>query len=218
MKKLVYMLPVLLVLAMALVSCGSAPPAEEPAAEEEAAMESAAVVEPVLIDHKNKALGGSAPDWVFQNVLDLEADSKFDGTYVFKPESMGKDLDGTIAMLSGMEVPTQVARQVSLRVQNKFVGAQVGDKDMLESYMENVTKSLAEAQITGLRQIDTYWLKFDEGGDLYFRVLQLYTVPKVEIQAAIDRALEGAGAQKPKTEEENKARARVQELFGDGMD
>ena len=41
---------------------------------------------------------------------------------------------------------------VSTRVMNKFAGAQVGDKDMVETYMEEVAKVLALAEYSGARQ------------------------------------------------------------------
>jgi hypothetical protein len=43
-------------------------------------------------------------------------------------------------------------------------------------------------------------------------------VPREQIDAAIQRALdEQAGRSKPKTEEEQTARDRVKELFGEGL-
>jgi len=206
-------LGLLLAIGFVLASCGGKPKASGGFVEGEDAEEV------VVIDHKNKALGGEAPEWVFMSIADLEAMDKYEDSYVFKVEADGKDKDGALAMLRGMEVPTMVARQISLRVQNKFVGAQVGDKDTLETYMENVTKSLAVATITGLREQDNYWVKLQEGSDKYYRALLFVTVPREEIQAAIDRALdEEAARTKPKTEEEQKARDRVKEVFGSGLD
>ncbi len=212
MRKLIS-LGLLLVLGFVLASCGGGP---EPAG---GLVEAEDAEEVVVIDHKNKALGGNAPEWVFASIADLEADSKYADSYVFKVEADGKDKDGVLTMLRGMEVPTMVARQVSTRVKNKFVGAQVGDKDKLETYMENVTKSVAEATITGLREQDNYWVKLQEGSDKYYRALLFVTVPRDEIDSAIDRALdEEAARNKPKSEEEQKARDRVKEVFGSGLD
>lgn len=212
MRKLIT-LGLLLALGFVLASCGGGPEAGGSLEVSEDAEEV------VVIDHKNKALGGTAPAWVFASIADLEADAKYEGLYVFKVEADGKDKDGALTMLRGMEVPTMVARQVSTRVQNKFVGAQVGDKDTLETYMENVTKSLAVATITGMREQDNYWIKLQEGSDKYFRALLFVTVPREEIDSAIDRALEEENARtKPKSEDEEKARERVKDVFGSGME
>jgi len=206
MKKLA-MVPILLVAVFALLSCAT-PQGE--LTEKEGGQE------PLVVDHKNKALGGSVPDWVFSSVFDLE--SKYEDSYVFKVEAEGKDKDGTMTFLSGMQAPTDVARQVSIRVKNKFVGAEVGDKDQLEIYMENVTKTLSEASITGLRQVDNYWIKLQEGRQQpFYRAMALYIVPKAEIDGAIARALD-AEASAPATEEEETARERVKDVFGEGMD
>jgi len=61
----------------------------------------------------------------------------------------------------------------------------------------------------------------DEAGkptDKVYRYLLLYTVPRAQIDAAIQRALDAqSGKAKPKTEEEQTARDRVKELFSEGM-
>jgi len=210
MKKLV-LVPVLIGLVFMLLSCASGPKGQLKEKENQKD-------EAVVIDHKNKALGGTAPDWLFATVADLDA--KYKDSYVFRVEAEGKDKDGAMLFLDGMQAPTEVARQVSIRVQNKFVGAQVGDKDKVETYMENVTKSLAQATITGMRKIDTYWVKLQEGKkDPYYRAMALYVVPKAEIDSAIARALDAENQKtKPKTEEEKVARDRVKAVFGEGMD
>lgn len=209
MKKL-WMVPILLAGVFALLSCASGPQGE--LTEREGGPQT------VTVDHKNKALGGEVPEWVFASVFDLEA--KYADSYVFKLEAEGKDKDGTMTFLSGMQAPTEVARLVSTRVKNKFVGAQVGDKDKIEVYMENVTKTLSEASITGLRQVDNYWLKLQEGKkEPFYRAIALYIVPKAEIDGAIARALDAEAARvAPASEEERTARERVKDVFGEGMD
>jgi len=210
MRKLAIVVPILLIAVFAIVSCATGPKGE--------LTEKEGGTEPLVVDHKNKALGGAVPDWVFASVFDLEA--KYQDSYVFKVEAEGKDKDGTMTFLSGMQAPTEVARQVSIRVKNKFVGAEVGDKDKVEVYMENVTKTLSEATITGLRQVDNYWIKLQEGRQQpYYRALALYTVPKAEIDSSIARALDAeANRTTAATEEEQTARDRVKEVFGEGMD
>jgi hypothetical protein len=169
-----------------------------------------------IIDHKNKGLGGDVPAWCFASTFDLETQSDFEDSYVFKIEENGQSLDGLKAWASGFSVPTEIARFVSTRVMNKFVGAQVGDKDMVESYMENVTKSLAQAQFSGARKRDDYWVKKREGEETYFTYLLLVTAPRDLIDDAIDQALSAESERsKPKTEEEKVARDRVQALFKD---
>ena len=211
MKKLSVLLPLVLLLAL-LVGCAGAP-------EQETEVEGEVEVEEVkVIDHKNKALGGDVPGWVFASPMDLEEEDKFADSYVFKVEEDGGSLDGLKAWASGFSVPTEIARFVSTRVKNKFAGAQVGDKDMIETYMENVTKSLAEAQFSGARRRDDYWVKKQEGEDKFYTYIMLVTVPKAMIDDAIDRALQDEGAKaQPKTEEEKTARARTREIFSEGL-
>jgi hypothetical protein len=209
MRKLA-LVPILVGLVFMLLSCASGPKGqlnEKGNPKEEA----------VVIDHKNKALGGAAPDWIFATVDQLDA--KYKDSYVFRVETEGKDKDGAMMALEGMQVPQEVARQVSTRVQNKFVGAQVGDKNKVETYMENVTKTLAQATITGLQLKDSYWVKLQEGKkDPYYRVMAIYIVPKTEIDGAIARALDAEQQKNKPTEDQKVVQDKVKEVFGSGMD
>jgi hypothetical protein len=215
MKKLIILL--LVSLGLLFVGCASQPPAEEPEEEVEVVGE---VYPPKVLEHKTSAFDGSVPEWVFLDATELERTEQYEDSYVFVFDTMGESLDGVKAWASGFEAPKEVARMVSTRVKNKFVGAQVGDKDMVESYMEEVVKLLAEAQYSGARKGGDFWVYqqyFDEAGNpdkRQYRYLYLYIVPKQQVDDAIDRALEAQNSKaKPKTEEEKVARDRVKQLF-----
>jgi len=113
---------------------------------------------------------------------------------------------------------------VSIRVMNKFAGAQVGDKDMVETYMEEVAKVLAVAEYAGARKKDDFWIHrqfYDDNGSptkKEYTYYMLYTVPQEQIDAAIQRSLDAQNNKnKPKTEEEQTARDRVKELFSENL-
>jgi hypothetical protein len=182
------------------------------------------VYPPKVIEHKNTAFGGDVPDWVFLEQDELEKLPEYDGVYVFKFDQTGKDLEGVKAWTRSFTAATEVARMVSTRVMNKFAGAQVGDKDMVETYMEEVAKVLALAEYAGARKKADFWVHLqtftDEGqkDQQVYRYLLLYTVPREQIDAAIQRALDAQSQKaKPKTEEEQTARDRVKELFSEGL-
>jgi hypothetical protein len=107
---------------------------------------------------------------------------------------------------------------------NKFAGAQVGDKDMVETYMEEVAKILAVAEYAGARKEDDFWIYrqfYDDNGnptEKIYTYYLLYTVPREQIDAAIQRSLDAqSNKEQPRTEEEQVARDRVKELFSDGL-
>jgi len=208
---------------LTLAGCGSKPAPVEEAPKGEIVVETK-VYPPKNIEHKKSALGGEVPDWVFEDQMDLEASDKYKDYYVFKFDERGESLDGVKAWTRSFVAATEVARMVSTRVMNKFAGAQVRDKNMVETYMEEVAKVLSEAQYAGARKVDDFWVyqqhyKDDGKPDKkLYMYLFLYTVPREQIDAAIARALdEQSGKVKPKTEEEKVARDRVKELFSDGM-
>jgi hypothetical protein len=220
MKKLWIVVAVIAMVAF-VFACAGGPEAKQPKGEIKVEPK---VYPPKTIEHKGTAFGSDVPNWVFEEQADIEAVKDYKGLYVFKFEQTGKDLEGVKAWTRSFTAATEVARMVSTRVMNKFVGAQIGDKDMVETYMEEVAKILAVAEYAGARQKADFWVYqqyySDDGKptDKIYRYLLLYTVPREQIDAAIQRALDAqSGKAKPKTEEENTARDRVKELFSDGM-
>ena len=202
MKHLWKVAIVLVAIGLLFVGCKTKPTPEQ----EQALKVEPQVYPPKVIEHKLTALGGDVPEWVFQyaNGEDFERMREYDDFYVFIFEQTGKDLEGVKAWTRSFSAATEVARMVSTRVMNKFAGAQVGDKDMVETYMEEVAKILAVAEYAGARKKDDFFL--------------FYTVPQEQIDAAIQRSLDAqSNKDKPKTEEEQVARDRVKELFSDGL-
>jgi hypothetical protein len=213
----------LVLVAIALLfACGTKPTPKQ----EQALKVEPQVYPPKVIEHKLTALGGDVPEWVFQyaNGDDLEGERDYRDQYVFVFEQTGKDLEGVKAWTRSFSAATEVARMVSTRVMNKFAGAQVGDKDMVETYMEEVAKVLAVAEYAGARKKDDFWIYrqfYDDNGNptkKEYTYYMLYTVPREQIDAAIQRSLDAQNnKEKSKTEEEQTARDRVRELFTEGL-
>jgi hypothetical protein len=213
---------VVLVAIAVLFACGTKPTPKQ----EQALKVEPQVYPPKVIEHKLTALGGEVPEWIFQyaNGENLEENRDYRDLYVFVFEQTGKDLEGVKAWTRSFSAATEVARMVSTRVMNKFAGAQVGDKDMVETYMEEVAKILAVAEYAGARKKDDFWIyrQFydDNGGPTKkeYTYYMLYTVPQEQIDAAIQRSLDAQNnKEKSKTEEEQTARDRVKELFTEGL-
>jgi hypothetical protein len=222
MKHLWKVAIVMVAIGLLFVGCKTKPTPEQ----ERALKVEPQVYPPKVIEHKLTALGGDVPEWVFQyaNGEDFEGMREYRDDYVFIFEQTGKDLEGVKAWTRSFSAATEVARMVSTRVMNKFAGAQVGDKDMVETYMEEVAKILAVAEYAGARKKDDFWLYrqyYDDNGkptEKIYTYFLFYTVPREQIDAAIQRSLDAQSSKdKPKTEEEQVARDRVKELFSDGL-
>jgi hypothetical protein len=178
------------------------------------------VEEWVIVDHKTKDFGGSVPRWVEKTPLQLQKEDMYKDYYVFIEDQIGKDLDGIKIWAQNFSINANIARMVTTRVQARFAGAAVGDKDMVETYFENVVKSMSEASFSRVVVEDEFWIKKQskKSGEVEYRYLFLATVPRDEIDRAIQRAFADAEADsKPKTEEEKVARERVKEAFDEGF-
>lgn len=210
MKKLIF-LP-LVVIAVLFTSCVGSPKVEKPAMIQEA--------KPEVIDDQYHG-ARETPDWVFLDENELLSKAK--GYYVFKFQESGKDLDGLKLWTRGFTASSEIARLVSTKVKDKFVGAAAGDKDKLETYMEEVVKSISKAQYSGAMRKASYWwqirkVKADGSVEDIYEYYLLYYVPKDQIDSAIGRALQEADKKvKPKSEDEKTARSRVKDSFGGGL-
>ena len=171
-----------------------------------------------IIEHKNSTLGGDVPDWATMDVGELEEDDRFAGKYVFRFEETGRDLSGVRTIANTMSVPSEVARMISTRVQQIFAGAQVGDQDMVETYFENVVKTISETEINGLRKYGDFWVlkqyTNEDGsrGEKEYVYYTLYTIDEEIVEELIDRAIRDIDAE---TEEELSARDRVRRILQD---
>lgn len=225
MKRIITLLSVLAIFMLAL-GCVSQPPvAAEPTPpppEPTAAPTPPPPPPPQIIEHKTSDFGGSVPEWVNMTAIELEEMEEYTDYYVFIEDNPGgKDLQGLKMWAKKFSAADSVAGMVSNRVQSKFVGAAAGDKDMLETYMEQVVKSVSEAEFSGLRTNDEFWVKkryFDQDGNVEkeeYRYLFLITVPRKAIGDAVKRALDETV---PETEEERTAMDRVKDSWGEGLD
>lgn len=201
---------VLFAIAALLASCASQPKIEKPVVTQEGKVQ--------VIDDQYH-LSRETPDWIFLEPAEVEKASEYKGQYVFKGVSTGRDINGLQLWVKNFVVSSDLARFVSVRVQDKFVGAAAGDIDKLETYMEDVVKSVSEAQYSGARIVKQYWWqirrsKADGGIEDVYEYYVMYTVDKAQIDAAIKRALEESNQKvKPKSEDEQTARDRVKRVM-----
>lgn len=208
MQKLSYLFLAAIVMALAF-GCKSGPDVTKPP-EPDAQYE--------IIDHKTKDFGGTIPDWVTKSTIELEATEKYQDFYVFIDDQVGQDIEGLKLWSRGFSIASEIARLVTTRVTDKFVGAAAGDKDDLETYLEEVVQSLSEAAYAGARKEEDFWVqrrKLSDASEDY-RYLLFVTVPREQIDEAIRRAFEDADG-KEKSEEKKTAIQRVKDAFDEGL-
>jgi len=203
--------------ALVLASCGGTtpPPANDP-------LNNSAVQElEQVITYQDKDLGVTIPAWVRTSELELQNSTDYADVYVFKFMDEGQDLRGTQLAAERLQAAAAVAGQVNQRVQAKFAGAEVGDRNLMETYMENIVKVLADAQLNGLRT-QSFWTKVrvtDPEGNVrdVYRVRTMATIPKATLDTLVQRAMDGTEAERPLNEEQRTARARVREAIAEGF-
>ena len=220
MKKILAMFAILLALAV-VAGCASKPKTgvNPPAA-------TVKTYPPQIIEHKGTAFGRDYPKWM-DAALDgpkaVEKLADFANKYVVVVQEDGKDLAGANLAASKLDAQTTIAAMISTRVKDTFAGAQVGDKDKIETYMERAVKSVSEATFTGFAMEGDWWAKLQtftsdgKASDQVYRVIQLWTIDKDTLQKQVQKQLAGAAAAEPKTEDKQKAIDLVQQSFFDGF-
>ena len=160
----------------------------------------------------------ATPDWIFREPAEIESTSEYQGAYVFKGESTGKDLFGLQLWVKGFLESAELVRFVGVRVRDGLMAAAAGDVKTLEIYLSNVLNSLSEARYTGAQIEKRYWWQIrsaraDGSREDVFEYYVLYTVDRDQVDAAIMRALEESDLKTwAATEEEQAARDRVKSI------
>ena len=205
----------LLLMAVVLfaVGCASGPK------EKESKVAVTAAPEYQIVDHKTRDFGGTPPDWVTKSATELESTAKYKEFYVFVDDQIGKDLEGLKLWARGFSIGSQISRIVSTRVEDKFVGAAAGDRNALETYLEQTVKSVASSQYSGARVEEDFWVKRRKVSDKSedYRYLFLVTVPRKQIDDAIARALKDADQAAKPTPDKETAIKRVKDAFEKGL-
>ncbi len=219
MKKILGILVVLLTL-VAVIGCASkpAPPA--------AAAPTVKAYPPQILEHKGTAFGRDYPKWM-DAALDgpraVEKLADYANKYVVVVQEDGQDLSGVQLAASKINAQTTISALISTRVKDTFAGAQVGDKDKIETYMERAVKSVSEATFTGFAMESDWWAKlqtFTADGKpdkQLYRVIQLWAIDKDVLKKQIEKQLNGVAASEPKTEQKQRAMDLVQQSFFDGF-
>lgn len=220
MKKILGILIVLLTIA-AVIGCASAPKGgvNPPPA-------TIKTYPPQILEHKGTAFGKDYPKWLDAALDGPKAVEKlpdYANKYIVVVQEDGQDLTGVQLAASKIDAQTTISALISTRVKDTFAGAQVGDKDKIETYMERAVKSVSEATFTGFSMESEWWAKlqtFTSDGKAdkqIYRDIQIWGIDKDVLKKQIDKQLQGAAAAEPKTENKQKAIDLVQQSFFDGF-
>ncbi len=182
-----------------------------------------------ILQHKGTTLGVvTPPAWIEASLNGAKAVEKlpdYANKYVFIVEVSGQSLDGVNLAAQRLNADTEVSRFLSIRVKDAFAGAQVGDKDKIETYMERVVKSVSEAKVSGYLKAADWWVQIrwykPDGKKTWdkdeYRLIQLYTIDKTVLDEQLKKIMSGEAANEPKTAEKQRAMDAVQGAFYEGF-
>ncbi|MEI6876021.1 MAG: hypothetical protein WCL50_12930 [Spirochaetota bacterium] len=178
-----------------------------------------------ILQHSGTTLGiTQMPSWVpaaLQGAKAVEKLPDYQGQFVVVVDVTGKDLEGTRMAASLLNAQTEISRYLSLRVKETFSGAQVGDKNKIEDYMERVVKSVSNVQFSGFEKAADWWVQYRWYKDANkrkvdreeYRVFQLYTINKQILADQLQRILDSEAKAEQVTPDKQKAMDLVQKSF-----
>jgi hypothetical protein len=181
---------------------------------------------PQIIEHKGTAFGRDYPKWMDAALDGAKAVEKlpdYANKYIVLVQEDGADLTGVQLAASKLNAQTTISALISTRVKDTFAGAQVGDKDKIETYMERAVKSVSESSFTGFAMESEWWVKlqsFTTDGKpdkQFYRDIQIWGIDKDLLKKQIDGKLKDSAAAEPKTEQKQRAMDLVQQSFFDGF-
>lgn len=177
-----------------------------------------------VINHKGAELGQEVPEWVMLDESEIESSAasgdanfaRYKDKVLVKVDRTGANLTGVKRLAENMDAAPQIAKMISLRVQNLFAGSEIGDDKNVETYFENVTKNMAEATITGFKKEGDYWtlLKYLETDKEEYHYYVLYSIPTKTLEKLMNDAL---GQETPETPEKQTAKDRVKALMNSSL-
>lgn len=207
---------------LALAGCMTAPKPEE----KKTPQPTIKTYPPQILEHKGTAFGRDLPTWI-DAALDgskaLEKLPEFTGQYVVVVQQEGADQAGASLIASRMDAQAVIAQMILTRVKDSFAGAQVGDQNKLETYVERCIKSAADARFTGFGMSADTWVKLQtftpEGkpDKQVYRVIQIWTIDKTVLQQQISQILKDAALAENPTPDKQKAIDLVNQNFLSGF-
>lgn len=226
MKKIIAVFAIL-ALAFVMVACNSVAKGEPGKVGDTAVT---AAYKPDIIDYKGAEFGKAPVDWINvyidSDIAGVEKMDRIKGKYAVVVEMEGASKEGVMLALSNLKAPVEIAGRISTRVQQRFAGAQVGDVDKIETYMENVVKVAREATFSGFTKEGETWvyLQYYKPGvkpktpdKAVYRGYQLWTIEKDLLQRQIDAIMNGEAKKEPPSPEKQQAMDRVREAFYEGF-
>ncbi len=220
MKKIVGLLLVVLAV-FAIASCVS-----EPEPKDESPLDVTVAYPPKILEHKGTAWGANPPAWLMEALKGykfVERMADYQGKIVVIVEQDGESREGAELAASRLDAIPRISTLMGLRVKDTFAGAQVGDKDKIETYMERVVKVASETRFSGFMMEDSWWTYLQtytpegKADKRTYRVIQLWTMSKDALEKQLDSILKGEAANEPKTPEKERAIQAVQNAFYEGF-
>ena len=116
-----------------------------------------------IIDHKNRASGGSIPEWVNlwlnSNIQDIEALSAFNNRYVFISRNEGVQLNPLHLWREGFSPELDFPRLAAARIERRFASTTTHPDEEFGTFYEALIRAASDASWLGTVSEDDFWIR-----------------------------------------------------------
>jgi hypothetical protein len=212
------------VMVACLCDCRSAPPAPKPVPVAGISKAGSPMHPAKAIEHKESATGGQIPAWVLLEPEQISRLPEYVDAHVYIYRQDAADLESLLAWSRGFPAATEVARAITDGMTGRFAAGEYAQKDLVSGYLAGAVKIVSAAEYAGMLRRGDFWIHlqlYDDKGkpaERVYRYLLLYTVPRAQVTAAMQRALrEQDRTFDAATAEVQAARDWVNSLFAEGL-
>ncbi len=186
---------VLVITAVMVVGCASAPVAESAA--DAPTVQAQPVQRSVMIDHQAGAtrgyeVPGCYPEWVavILDGQDAPLRDLYPNNAVFTSRNRGEDLDGLKYWANTFNVNGLVAGEINTSFNSKAGGSDGGNADEYKQAGDTLIGVVVDAEFTGLSKEAEYWILWQSPtGEKEYEYMVLYTMTNEMLNTNLDNIL-----------------------------
>jgi len=176
-----------------------------------------------IIDYKNKATGGTVPEWVNRylnsGLRDVEALRTYQGNYVFVHRNEGNNFNALQLWKDNFSVDLDFPRLAAVRIEARFSAAVSYPDETYGAFYEALIRAASDASWTGAITRDDFWIRKKnhanetEGEQENLEFLILVAIEKSSFSSQLGKIFENINPVPPPTQNQIAAINRVKERF-----
>jgi hypothetical protein len=175
----------------------------------------------VIADYKNKALGGTIPEWVdlllYSGAYFVENQDAYRDRYVFVARNEANNFNALNLWKDGFSAELDFPRLAAARIEERLDAVVENPDQSYGAFYEAMIRAASDFPWTGAVSEDDFWMlrRFEENENWEFLIL--VTIERSLFASQLDRVFEMVNPNPAPTRDQRTTINRVMERFLDGF-